>query len=165
MQKDCRVLLTRHCIAVARNTKHLSLLKASLCFLFTCEWVCVPENQIWRSLIRDEKAGRLMQCCPTQLSILCKPNLRTEWRCGAGLYRTGKTLISVRDAKSAAWLYDPYWHRPWEQFCFLPAGHFHKCQVLGNAMYGISSKLLSDLICTATQLFFTLNAFSFSQIF
>lgn len=68
-------------LAVAWNTKDLSILKASLCFLFTCEWVCVPENQIWRSLIWDKNPGRLMQCCPTQLSILTNPNLRTDWRC------------------------------------------------------------------------------------
>lgn len=101
-------------------------------------------------------SARLIQCCPTQLSILTDPNLRNNWRCEAGLYRTGKPLFSVRDAKSAVWLDDPSWHQPWEQFHFLPAGHFHKCQVLGNTMYGISSKPLNDLICIASFVFLML---------
>lgn len=69
MQKDHCVLtqwdvFARHCINVAWNTKHLSLLKASLCFLFTCEWVCVLENHIWRSLIWDKKAPDLYNAVP-----------------------------------------------------------------------------------------------------
>lgn len=89
-----------------------------------------------------------------------RPQPTQQLTLGSGIVLDWKASFFPSDTKSAVWLDDPSWHQPWEQFHFLPAGHFHKCQVLGNTMYGISSKPLNDLIFIASFFFFLMLFFS-----